>query len=117
MAGYHRWEDMMIAKYGNEGYARLRAETAEEMARDPWILNGEAIRQACGLSADEFERIGSELCRDDNFPGEDVVEGLRRYVEALGGELEVIARFGDKSVKLRGGVASTAAASAAWVSA
>jgi hypothetical protein len=27
---------------------------------------------------------------------------LRRYVEALGGELDVVARFGDKSIKLRG---------------
>ena len=27
---------------------------------------------------------------------------LRRYVEALGGELDVIARFGDKQVRLRG---------------
>ena len=27
---------------------------------------------------------------------------LRRYVEALGGELEVIANFGDKRIKLHG---------------
>lgn len=27
---------------------------------------------------------------------------LRRYVEALGGELDVVARFGDKSIRLRG---------------
>ena len=39
----------------------------------------------------EFER------REDH-----IVSKLRRYVTALGGELEVIARFDDKSVKLRG---------------
>jgi hypothetical protein len=27
---------------------------------------------------------------------------LRDYVRALGGELEVVARFGDKTLKLRG---------------
>jgi transcriptional regulator with XRE-family HTH domain len=31
-----------------------------------------------------------------------LVSTLRRYVKALGGELEVIARFGDRSVKLHG---------------
>lgn len=39
----------------------------------------------------EFER------REDHR-----VSGIRRYVEALGGELEITARFGDKTVKLRG---------------
>jgi len=27
---------------------------------------------------------------------------LRRYVEALGGELEIVANFGDKRIRLRG---------------
>jgi hypothetical protein len=31
-----------------------------------------------------------------------LVSTLRRYVEALGGKLEVRARFGNKSVKLKG---------------
>jgi predicted transcriptional regulator len=30
------------------------------------------------------------------------VSTLRRYVETLGGELEIVARFGDKSVRLSG---------------
>ncbi len=30
------------------------------------------------------------------------VSTLRRYVQALGGELEVIANFGDKRIRLRG---------------
>ena len=35
--------------------------------------------------------------RDDHL-----LSTLRRYIEALGGELEVVARFGDKSVRLKG---------------
>ena len=35
--------------------------------------------------------------RDDNF-----LPALRRYVDALGGELEVVANFGNKRVKVRG---------------
>jgi transcriptional regulator with XRE-family HTH domain len=31
-----------------------------------------------------------------------LVSTLRRYVEALGGELEIVANFGDKRVRLHG---------------
>jgi len=40
----------------------------------------------------------SRLERRDDF----FLSTLKKYVKALGGELEVIARFGDKSVRLRG---------------
>lgn len=35
--------------------------------------------------------------RDDHL-----LSTLRRYIEALGGEIEVVARFGDKTVRVRG---------------
>jgi hypothetical protein len=31
-----------------------------------------------------------------------VLSKLREYIKALGGELEVVARFGDKTLRLRG---------------
>jgi predicted transcriptional regulator len=40
----------------------------------------------------------SRLERRDDF----FLSTLKKYVKALGGELEIIARFGDKSVRLRG---------------
>jgi predicted transcriptional regulator len=40
----------------------------------------------------------SRLERRDDF----FLSTLKKYVEALGGELEVVARFGDKMVRLRG---------------
>ena len=48
-----------------------------------------------------IETTQSELSRlerrDDFF-----LSTLKRYVKALGGELMIIAQFGDKSVRLRG---------------
>jgi DNA-binding XRE family transcriptional regulator len=40
----------------------------------------------------------SELERRDDH----LLSTLRRYIEALGGELEVIANFGDKRIRLHG---------------
>jgi hypothetical protein len=31
-----------------------------------------------------------------------VLSKLREYIKALGGEMEVVARFGDKTLRLRG---------------
>ena len=57
-------------------------KTQVEVAASPGISQGE-------LSPTEH--------REDHL-----VSTLRRYVGAMGGELEIIARFGDKEVKLRG---------------
>lgn len=42
-----------------------------------------------------------EVSRLERRP-DHLVSTLRRYVEALGGELEVTARFGTKAVRLKG---------------
>ncbi len=52
------------------------------------------ISGAAGLSQAELSRAER---RADHL-----VSTLRRYVEAMGGELEVAARFGDRRITLRG---------------
>lgn len=72
-----------------------------------------AIREAAGKTQVELaERAGmdqadvSRLERRDDF--EDCqVATLRRYVEALGGELELVARFDDKRIALSGAATRT----------
>jgi len=50
--------------------------------------------------ADALEKVQAEISQFENRP-DHMLSTLREYVRALGGKLEVIARFGDKSVRLR----------------
>jgi DNA-binding XRE family transcriptional regulator len=50
--------------------------------------------------ADALEKVQAEISQFENRP-DHMLSTLREYVRALGGKLEVIARFGDKSVQLR----------------
>jgi transcriptional regulator with XRE-family HTH domain len=52
------------------------------------------LAEAAGTSQGE---ISEAERRKDHL-----VSTLRRYVKGLGGELEIVARFGDKMVKLHG---------------
>jgi hypothetical protein len=59
------------------------------------------------LGSDDFPELmrlemkQSELSRAERRE-DHLLSTLRRYVEGLGGELQVVARVGDKVVKLRG---------------
>jgi len=90
---------------------RREGTVAQEAANRQWVeeqileLNLRAMRELVGTTqtnlatmvqmsqgeVSEFER------RQDHL-----VSKLRKYVEALGGELEIVARFDDKTVRLRG---------------
>ncbi len=64
-----------------------------------------AVRELVGKTQAEVAAVAdisqAELSRAEKRE-DHLLSKLRRYVEALGGELEVIARFGDKTVSLRG---------------
>ena len=49
----------------------------------------------------ELEKVQAEISQFENRP-DHILSKLRDYVKALGGELEVVARFGDKTLRLRG---------------
>ena len=53
----------------------------------------------CDEMFDWSEHCECSLCSMERR-GDWLLSSLRRYVAALGGELEVVARFGDKSVHL-----------------
>lgn len=104
----HKWEDVKkrstklspeeIERIEREAMAELEAETIEGDLR--------AVREAAGLSQVEAAKLAemaqgdvSRLENRDDYR----LSTLRRYVEALGGRLEIIAHVGNKVVKLRGG--------------
>src|SRR5690242_21823034 len=105
MAAFEKWDEYMERKLGKEGYRKRLAEMDEEIEREDLELNLKAVRELAGKTQAEVAdaagtsqgEISTAERRSDHL-----VSTLRRYVEALGGELEILARFGDKTVKLRG---------------
>lgn len=82
-----------------------RPGTFEQARENERSVSLQELRKLSGKTqaevADLLGKTQSELSRlerrDDHL-----LSSLRRFVEALGGELEVVARFGDKCVKLHG---------------
>lgn len=81
------------------------SEAAENAKREVLEMNLRELREISGKTQEELAtaaRIGqSELSRAERRD-DHLLSTVRRYVEGLGGELEVVARFGDRAVKLRG---------------
>jgi hypothetical protein len=79
---------------------------AEGLAeREILEMNLRELRQAAGKTQEQVARVTkmkqSELSRAE--PRQDhLLSTLRRYVKGLGGELEVVARVGERVVRLRG---------------
>ena len=98
--GVHRWHDLKH-KVSVARRAQIRDEVASEIVEAD--LKG--IREVLGKTQVELAEVlemtqgqVSETERREDHR----LSTLRRYVEALGGRLEVIARFGDKSIRLHG---------------
>jgi DNA-binding XRE family transcriptional regulator len=101
----HRWADLKH-KASPERQAEMRRWAKEEAARLEVIeLNLRALREMLGKTQEELaaavEITQAELSRAERRE-DHLVSTLRRYVEALGGSLDVVATFGDKKVKLQG---------------
>ncbi len=98
----HKWEDLARKRVGGKKLTELRARARAEAAIE---MNLTELRKALGRTqldvadaaqmaqgkVSEFER------RDDH-----VLSVLRRYIEALGGKLEINAVFDNKRVRLKG---------------
>lgn len=96
----HAWKDV-----------RRKANPEKEEASQRWInkhlleMSLREVREFAGKTQEEIaelvETAQGELSkierRDDHL-----VSTIRRYVEALGGELDIVARFDDKTIRLKG---------------
>ncbi len=82
-----------------------RAEIAKAVEREVLEMNLRAFREMIGKTqseaADAASMTQSELSRTERRE-DHLLSTLRRYVEALGGEVEVIAKFENKTVRLVG---------------
>jgi hypothetical protein len=97
----HRWSDLKKSKL----------TPAQREANKRWVeeeileMNLRALREFLGRTQEELARLSetaqSELSRAERRD-DHLVSTLRRYVEALGGELEVVANFGEKRIRLQG---------------
>ncbi len=96
----HRWTDLM------KKMPRQRRERVERRVREELLdMDLREMRRLVGKTQQEVARRAgmaqSELSKTERRE-DHRLSTLRRYVEALGGELEVIATFGDKRIRLHG---------------
>jgi hypothetical protein len=96
------WKLLKQSRLSPEAEARVRARVEAEVEE----LTLKAMRQDLELTQSEVGRSAdmtqSELSRLESR-SDHLTSTLRRYVEALGGELEITAVFGDRRVKLKDG--------------
>ncbi len=97
---------------GRHSFAELRARMAPkaqvEAEAEARLLGEEMdlaqVRRALKLSQDEIAQtlqIGQGSVAKIEKRTDMYVSTLRRFIEAMGGELEIVARFSDHSVKIR----------------
>ena len=93
------WKALERAKLSPEAQARVRERASRELEQ----LTLKRLRQELELTQVEVSRAASmtqsELSRLESRT-DHLTSTLRRYVEALGGELEIAAVFGERRVKL-----------------
>jgi predicted transcriptional regulator len=96
------WKSLKEARLSPAAQARVRARVAarvEELTLKAMRQELELTQLEVGRSADMTQ---SELSRLESR-SDHLTSTLRRYVEALGGKLEITAVFGDRRVKLKDG--------------
>jgi predicted transcriptional regulator len=83
--------------------ARTRTRVTARVEAELLAMDLRAIRAQLGKTQTEIaEALGSSQSRvsDLEGQGDHRLSALRRYVEALGGELSLVARFGKRRVRL-----------------
>ena len=94
-----RWKDIKGKKLTPEAKARLDHEVAAESAaitlRELRELAGKTQIDAAELAKMTQAELSRFERRDDRR-----LSTLRRYIEALGGEVEIVATFGNKRLVL-----------------
>lgn len=95
-----RWREIRARKLSPAKLAEIDREVAKELVE----MDLREIREMLGKTQVEMaEKLAASQAEISRFERrEDVrLSTLRRYVTALGGDLEVYASFGDRKVRLR----------------
>jgi predicted transcriptional regulator len=96
----HRWAELEKGRLAPEARARVKREAADEVME----MTLRMLRESAGKTQEEMaeltEMSQSQLSRFERR--EDyLLSTLRRYVEALGGEVEIVAVVKGKRIRLR----------------
>lgn len=87
----------MSPEHRERNRQRALAELLEMELRELRKFSGTTQVEVAALLKTTQSQVSLAEKRADHL-----LSTLRRYVEALGGELDVVARFGDRSIRLRG---------------
>jgi DNA-binding transcriptional regulator YiaG len=101
MAGRHSFAELRARMSPK---AQAEAEAEGEALRLGEQMDLAEVRRALKLSRDEIAQtlqIGQGSLAEIEKRADMYVGALRRFIEAMGGELEIVARFADHSVKIR----------------
>ena len=97
----HKWKDIERKHFTPQQIAKAEERAAAEVME----MNLKALREMAGLTQAEAAKVAEmtqgELSRQERR-ADHLVSTLRRYVQALGGELELVARFDNKTIRLSG---------------
>jgi len=101
MKRYHKWADIK-KKYDTPEQIEASRKWAEDKVLK---MNLREVRKLTGKTQVDVSKAAKmtqgEVSTAENRE-DHLVSTLRRIITALGGELEIIARFGNKSVRLHG---------------
>jgi transcriptional regulator with XRE-family HTH domain len=94
-----KWKDLKH-KSSAEKRQIVRSEVRAEILEADLRSMRELVGKTQVEMAEALERNQSQVSEIENR-GDHRLSTLRRYVQALGGELDVVVRFGDKSLRLK----------------
>jgi transcriptional regulator len=98
MAGHRKFSELR-ARMAPERRARNAADTARLLADMPLGELRQARTMTQATLAELLETTQGEVSKIERRT-DMYVSTLRRYIEAMGGELEIVARFGDGAVRI-----------------
>jgi hypothetical protein len=95
----HKWTDVRKSRLTPEQLAEVDAQVQQDLLE----MDLRDIRESLGLTqaqvAQAAEMTQGELSRAESR-ADHRVSTLRRIVKALGGEIDIVVRLGDRSIKL-----------------
>lgn len=97
-----KWADIKSRKMDAARIERVRQEAKEALRELTLRQLREEVGKTQAEMADLIEVTQSAISRLERREENNPLEAVRRYVEALGGELELVAVIGNKRVKLLG---------------
>ena len=97
----HKWSDLKAERFKPDEIDQIRKEALRDLLEEDL----RALREAAGVTQEELaEKIAldqSQISRlERQGGGEARVSLLKRYVEALGGEIQIVATLRGKTVRL-----------------